>query len=359
MKRNSLMRALCAMLILALLPCAGVSEGKGRLGYVSANLLRVYDRPDRSAKALSELGYGQELWVNDWSNGWAQVSSRSGAVGYCELSGLSAKDPNTLGEEAYVRVGGATAYAKPSAKCKSRAKLAAGTRLWAVARTKDKQWVRVQRGGAYGYVRASDLSRTEQEKSVWVVANEAVAVLDDAGGELGICSQGQTFKLVSVSGRRAQIRTTSGRTGWVDKSVLSTDNPNKLATVAYTQVSGELLWKNAQLKGTVRTLKKGAKVEIVSRTPDGQWCRVRSGGKFGYILSVLLDTQKPGKEALTLRSTVAQPLYATPVISNDIRAQLKPGEKVELLSLTISGTGLKLRTKSGTTGYAPTSAFKS
>lgn len=350
-----ILRMVCALLTLSLLLGAlpAMAKEEGKLGYVSSLQLAVYAAPAKGAKLLGTMSYGESLWVRAVRGDVAQVLNRGGDVGYCLRSGLTATDPNVLKKDAYAKSNGATIYERPDGNCATKVQAKAGAKLRVVAITPDGKWARVQHGGNFGYVPASQLSAEPVGQNVWIVCDTAVAVFDgENGNDAGVCSHGQRFELLGISGNKAHIRNAAGQDGWVAKEVISTTNPNTLNEVAYTQVGGRVFWRNTLFNDDSATLAKGTKVTVVSLTPDGLWARVRVKGTYGYILSILLDSAKPASTTPVLVCTLdGQDVYATQGISSKIVDKVAQGEPVRLLGVTANGHGLKVSTMRDVTGY--------
>lgn len=348
-------RLSCAILALALalaaLPAFAASTYKG---YVSANTTQVYAQPNVLSKSLGTVSYGESLNVLAWRDGWARVKNGSGKIGYCKLSTLSAKDNNTLDMDGWVREDGAHVRNRPSSSGKSIATVKAGTKLRAVAITKDKKWVRVRSGKKYGYIASGDLSRTPVSTSsaqrVWIVSDGAVNVYrsQSATSAMGTVSHGQSFELVRTEGKRACIRA-NGKTAWVAKDVLSKKDPNTLNQTAYAQVSGKALYGNALLRNAKASLRRDEKLTVVSVSKNGKWSRVRKGKNYYYVLSLLLDDEKAPEDGRVLTCAKDVALYSDAKLSGTPIATVKADDFVRLTG--VSGAALKLETSDGTVGY--------
>jgi len=128
-------------------------------GYVIANTMKVYQYPSPLSKCLGTMSYGESVSVLDWKDGWFRVQNNKGQIGYCEYGGLSRSNP-AFEVFGYVKESGAYVYAKPGLNYKAIASVTLGDEMKVVGMTKDKVWLRVQNGNAYGYVLTEMLSKT-------------------------------------------------------------------------------------------------------------------------------------------------------------------------------------------------------
>lgn len=365
--RNSIRQILCAalalILMLASMPASAAGAGGDQV-YVVDNTVSVYKLPHPLSKLLGTLSYGESVRALARKDGWVRIKNAKGAVGYCESGALSTKNPNTLDLDGYVRAGGAPIYAKPGASYKKLTTAKAGTKLHAVAITPDKKWVRVKSGKRYGYIQASALSKapaaSADAKRIWIVSNHAVGVSrtrDGSDSSAGTVSQGQSFELVKVDGSRVYIQNSKGKGGWVSREAVSTQNPNTLSKTMYAQVAGKILYPNAVAKNPSARLSKGEKVTVVSVTPDGNWSRVKKGGKYYYVFSLLLGEDRAPAEGKALKCTAESALvYSNSKFSGSPIALLKKGDAAYLTG--VGGGGLKIRTKDGVTGYCAAGGWK-
>ena len=294
MMKKCFLRVLCAtaalLLALSALPALGQSY---KTGYVIDNTMPVYQMPHRLSKTLGVMAYGQSVKVVAWQNGWAKVKNGDSEVGYCDLSSLSPNNPNTLNRDAYVKEGGTYVHSRPGTGYKRIATVSAGERLTAVAMTRDEKWVRVFSGKRYGYVQSSALSTTPvgrmalQGEKIWIVGNSAqipTADYQGKGQKLSRVSLGQSYELLGTEGKRACLRNSSGKIGWVPTSCISKTNPNTLQITMYARSTGNFLHTNIDA-GAGKRINKGAAVTVVAITPNGNWSRVQKDGKYYYMES--------------------------------------------------------------------------
>ena len=265
----------------------------GRTAYVVGNTMPVYQMPNKLSKTLGVMAYGQSLKITAWKNGWAQVKNTKGHVGYCSLNALSAKDPNTLRRDVYVKEANTCIFAKPAPGYKCIAKVDRGARLNAVALTRDKKWVRVWNGKHFGYMKTTALSveplieGTSKGEKIWIVGNKAqIPTIDylGKGKKLGHISHGQSYELLFTEGNRSCLRNANGKIGWVPSSCISKTNPNTLEIPMYARSTGNYLYSNIDT-GAGKKILKGTLVTVVALTPDGNWSRVKIDGKYYYMES--------------------------------------------------------------------------
>lgn len=155
-------RFLCCLLALALLfaNCAFAAAENAITGYVTANTMKVYQYPNPLSKLLGTMSYGEDVLVLAVENGWMKVQNSKGKIGFCKTGSLSRKNPNKLDMFGYVKESGAYVYAKPGLGFKVTGSAEMGDELHVVAMTGDKNWLRVENNGKYGYVQTELMSKT-------------------------------------------------------------------------------------------------------------------------------------------------------------------------------------------------------
>ena len=355
-----LRRILCAcMLMLILLPAqAEVTYAKSKV-YIISNTLNAYQKASTSSKVLGVMSYGENMTMLAFSGGWVRIRNAKGQIGYCKLSGLSTLNPNNLDETVYAKDANTPVYQKPGASYKKIAHVKQNAELNVVAMTGNEKWLRVKNGSKYGYVSVDDVSRepvstTSYAKKVYIVSENASTVYSGKGGgkNLGSISHGQSYTLLSTSGKYARVKNSKGQIGYCLAELLSTENPNNMNATMYAQVSGNMLYTNSLLKGEGKYLKKGAKVTAVAETPEGGWYRVKYGGKFYYVKSILLnDEPAPDGGREVYASSDNTKVYAKASFSSKKLTTVNSNDTLRLVGMNKQGA--KVKTESGVTGYIP------
>jgi len=165
MKQN-MHRIIAALLTLFLLTAAlpgyaAIYESDtGYQAFVVANTMEVFQYPHTLSKLLGTMSFGEDVRVMAWQDAWIKVKNHKGDIGYCERGSLSITNPCTLNMSGYVEESGAYVYAKPGSGFKMIAAMPMGAELKVVGMTGDKQWLRVQNGSKYGYVKTALMSKT-------------------------------------------------------------------------------------------------------------------------------------------------------------------------------------------------------
>ena len=91
----------------------GAPSGAGTTVYIVSNTLKAYASASTSSRSLGTMSYGESMTLLDSSGSWACIRNSSGAVGYCLLSGLSTKNPNSYNETVYINANNIPVYRKP------------------------------------------------------------------------------------------------------------------------------------------------------------------------------------------------------------------------------------------------------
>ena len=349
--------------VLMLAGCMGANaESFGQSGkvYIIKNTLKAYKSMNTSSKVLGVMTYGEDMTMVSFSGDWVKIKNDKGQIGYCKLTGLSSKNPNTLDETVYAKESKTTVYHKASTSYRKLKNVKQNTKLNVVAATPDGKWFRVKNGKTYGYVQVEDVSKNPvsthgaiTSKKVWVVSDNATQVKSGKGSgkNMGLISHGQNYTLLSVSGKYSRIKNSKGQIGWCPSDILSTDNPNKDNATMYAQVSGNILYTNSIIKGTGKYIKKGAKVTMVAETPEGGWYRVKYGGKYYYVDSIFLSDEKAPDGGRTVYCKDDEYIYAKPSYSAKKVAKIEAHEELYLVGS--SKGAAKVKTVFGKTGYIP------
>ena len=196
----------------------------------------------------------------------------------------------------------------------------------------------------------------EEAKQIWIVCDGSTSVSGDAEnalGDMGIVSHGQSYELLGIYGDQAKLRNHKGEIGYVRAEFISEEDPNTLDLTLYAQVSGEILCTNSNARHKYKkySMEKGEAIQAVAITPSGGWYRVQRDGKYYYVISEFLDITPPPEEGRILVNTLDNlTVYATSTISENVVTDLKKGEQVHLIGVGKS-CGRKIRTADGKIGY--------
>lgn len=337
--------------------------------YVSANTLKVYAKVSTSPRVLGTLAYGESMTCVAANSGWAAVRNSKGALGYCKISGLTTKNPNSNNVKAYVTAANTPVYRRPETGADVMARLKKNSAYTAVAVTQDGDWVRLQNGKYYGYVQTKYLSRTsvgdapEASAPSTPSANTTVYVSDNtlraydrpstSGKSLGVMSYGESMTLTASSGGWAQVRNAAGAVGYCKLSGLSTKNPNSLTETIYIAEDGAKAYRKPSTSaGVMQALSKGASYLCVAITPDGSWLRLKNGKYYGYVQAKYCSVSElqPDFAATTayVDATTVE-VYAKPDAASARMGTMSFGQSVTLLN--VDDGWAQVRSDAGSTGY--------
>lgn len=268
--------------------------------YVSVTWTRVYKKPSTSAGHAGKLSFGEDVTFVQKKNGWAKIKNDKGAVGFCKLSALTKKNPNTGDDTYYALSAGVSVYRHAQTSSKKLGSLAKGDSVKAVATTKDGKWRRIEFNGGYGYVQSSRLSATQPEMpTVMYIKTNTAVIYKSASAQsakLMTMSYGESLVRRKTNGNWAKVKTSAGVVGWVKKSCLTMDNPNGDATTWYVAKSTAPV-RVSPVNGSNKlgSYTKDEPVSVVAETPDGVWKRVTYGSGYGYVKTARLTSTAPGK----------------------------------------------------------------
>ena len=338
--------ALLALMLSLLIPCAlseSASAELPRTLYVTSTVASVYRSPSGGARKLATLSFGESVCqVGAEGADWAILKNAKGQTGYCALNSLSKTEPVPLNAAMYAQLKKTPVYAKAETSAKVLGKLERNDAVTVTAFGPEGDWVRVERNGRYGYIRRKDLDDApySQGTKAWCVGDAvaiAVAVSPSAWESVGLLSHGQSVTLLGEVDGCYKVRNARGEIGYVSvPGAITTEDPNTLKEIAYTQISGHLL-RNRFGQGAKATFApKNAEVTVLSVTLDGQYARILYRGKHYYVPQVFLSSSKRLRGRPTALTTDAVDVTAQPKIGSKTVLRLEKGAKVQL----IKGQGL-------------------
>lgn len=291
------MRRIVALVVaLAALMTAFTAQAE-KTAYVKTNSLKVYASASASSEKLVKLNFGESVTYIKKKGSWAKVRLSDGRVGFCALSGLTAKDPNGKEKTYYAKSDGVQAHARTSASSDALAEFGQNDAVKVVAVTGDSKWYRVKLDGGYGYVEASKLAKTKTMEPFTVyIAKNTVQFYKSASKsskKVGVMSYGESVTCVKIDGNWAQVKNAAGKTGWCKKSQLTTKNPNGSAQTWYALTSVSVYAQPSTSAKELAKLDEGQDVDVVAETEDGMWMRLSLSGKYGYVKSAKFTDEAP------------------------------------------------------------------
>ena len=255
---------------------------------------------------IMSLEDGEAVKLYATAGDWAYVKA-NGKYGLVRVDDLTTEKPEEKQEtaektepvEAYVSVDGAKAYKKASASSKVLARLDINENVNVIS--VDGSWAKVEKNGAYGYMKADQLSA---EKTDVVVKKTFTAYVKEDGVKAydsydGKGSAVKTFEMddkVTVKAYNstwAQVRY-GGETMYMKTGDLSTEINDKVikeSFTAYAKEDGVKAYDSYDGKGSVvKTFKVNGKVTVVAR--NSKWAQVKYDGRIMYIKVSDLSREK-------------------------------------------------------------------
>ena len=96
---------------------------------------------------------------------------------------------------------------------------------------------------------------------------------------------------------------------------------------------------------------------VVAVSPEEGWCRVKYGRSYYYVPSIFLDTEKaPASGRKVHIWDASETIYSKASFSSSKVATVKNSDVLYLIG--VSGSGAKVRTANGKTGYLPIGTLK-
>ena len=152
-------------------------------------------------------------------------------------------------------------------------------------------WAKIKLDGKTGYVKSSYVrksTKTMYVKSASIGLYKSARSSSDRLSSLGY---GTEVKLEAVENGWARVKS-GGKNGFVQYSSLTSTNPNTLNYALYAQEDNVPVYQSASSSSSVISkIKKNTKVTCVA-IYNNEWCRVKSGSKYGYIRKGMLGSAK-------------------------------------------------------------------
>ena len=202
--------------------------GAATAAWCVATIAYVRDMPDSFSEyneTILRMFYGEKCArTGTTSDGrYAKLRNANGRVGYVPVGDVSATDPNTLNQTAYLLYAGRALYKEPQGDIYARnagTKLAKGTKVTLVSVSPDGLWARVKYKGKYRYMPRVLLSDSKGVKAQKVVVNtEDCAFYQDINhlDRYTVLKKGDrlTVRGMKSGGVWLMVETENGKTGYV------------------------------------------------------------------------------------------------------------------------------------------------
>ena len=291
---------------MALALSAAASFANSSEGTVTADVLNVRSGPSTSYSVTTKAYKGNKVEILDTSNGWYNIKLSNGKTGWVSASYVSISSQTTSykatvnANSLNVRNGAGTSYSVVT-------KLPKGT-VVDVLESASNGWKRIKTSnGTIGWVSGSylttgvvDNSSTSNSSYKATVNATSLNVRSGAGTNYSVVtklSKGTVVDVIeSASNGWKKIKTSSGTTGWVSGSYLttgvvdnsSTSNSSYKATVNATSLN---VRSGAGTNYSVVTkLSKGTVVDVIESASNG-WKKIKtSSGTTGWVSGSYLAT---------------------------------------------------------------------
>lgn len=294
MKR--LLSILLAVLLLAsALPLSAFAETKYTV-YVSSTgsgTLSLREGPGKDYDVIGYVYHGDKVTKLKTSGEWSRVQTSKNKKGWIKTKYIDGTTKKLGTGYKYVETGGGSINLRtgPGTDYSSKGSVKNGAKV-KVLNTEDN-WVKVtvQSSGATGWIMAKYISGsspapdpdpepTPSTQKVYHVTASNLSVRTGPGtgyAETAKIYTNRAFKVLSSSGNWFKIKTLTGSiSGWVSKTYAASG-----ATATVTASSLNIRKSASASSAIVKTLYYGAKVTVTAVT--GNWAKVTSGGKTGYM----------------------------------------------------------------------------
>ena len=312
-----------------------IGNTTGTTVYIVANTLKAYTSASTSSKSLGTMSYGESMTLLSTSGSWACIRNSSGAVGYCLLSGLSSKNPNSYNEKVYINANNIPVYRKPLTSSGVMMKLKLNSSYTAVAITADGAWTRLKNSKYYGYVQSKYISGSiiedepevdlpveipseEVTETVYVSENTAsfYAEPDSTSKLLGTMVFGQALGLISVDDGWAKVKNDNSTIGYCRYMDITRYDPNTLSTMLYAVRDGVKVYTQpVSGAGVAVTLQINDAYTMIATTPDGLWARLSMGdGQYAYGELVDFSEKKVAEDDSPIKDITPKTVYVVSTV---------------------------------------------
>lgn len=282
-----------------------------RTVYISVTSLPVYASASENSALLGNMYLGQSMTCIGTADGWSKVRNDAGEMGYCLVSGLTSKDPNTLNRPYYAKTNGVKLYQKPLTSAKVTQSVNANASLMAVCLSPDNKWARVALGdGGFAYALLSDLSEQKPDDGTIIADIDPVQVYvvpttltvyasaRTTAKSLGTMGFGEAMTCTGKSSSWARVVNDAGAVGYCDVNSVTTKNPNSYASPLYAQAKDAKLYRKPQTSAAVEAkLALNAQVTGLCYNEDRSWYRVKYGDSCGYVQAAYFAATPMTEEA--------------------------------------------------------------
>lgn len=289
---------LAVVLLLSVLPASAMAASSKKTVYVSSTgegTLNLRSGPGTGYDPKGYVYHGDRVTVLDRSGEWSKVRTESGRTGWIKTKyidgttkslGTGLKTVHTS-SSLNLRSGPGTGYARVGTVCDSwQVKVLNTEGDWVrvtVEATNQTGWIMAKYLGGSSSSGSSGGSSSGSGRSgaslrvYHVTATVNVRTGPGTGYSLKTkLYPGAAFQVTQSSGNWFKIRTFSGVTGWISQTYAASG-----ATGKVTASSLNMRSKASASSALVKTLSRGAKVTV--STVTGNWAKVTSGGKTGYV----------------------------------------------------------------------------
>lgn len=304
MKRSKWVSALTVATMLFMTATASASS----ISLASSDgSLYLREGPGKNYDAVGVVHDGDSISVVKSGNVWSKVKTSSGKVGYVKNLYIDNGDSNYASGTTYFD-GSYTVYTTASVNLRSGAStstavittLSKGTKVSALGKNGNFYLVRIS-GGAQGYVSGKYLSKTPGSSSTStgksgtvIVSGGTTIYLRKGPGRTydscGTVTDGQKITVVKRGEIWSQVKTSSGKTGYIKNLYIQDGNDNYASGTSYFDKSYSVTTTaNVNLRSgastntkVITTLSKGTKVTALGKNGSFYLVKTKDGTQ-GYV----------------------------------------------------------------------------
>ena len=267
----------------------------------------IYKSASTSAKEVTTLESGKYLFISEIKDGWAKVSY-NGKTGYAP-SGKVKK----IVKAVFVKSDSAAIYKSADSSSKKLTTVSYGAQLDAYYNT--GSYTKVVYGKSEGYIKTSAIQLTKPEakksssssasksssgsssetsvnKTMYVKSGYAnlYKSASTSASKNGFAAYGCKVTVTAVTGDWCTCSYGSV-SGYVQKSALTSNNPNNLSNTVYVKSSSVKIYKVPSTGGESAKVSTSTALKQTAKY-DSTWSRVTYDGKVGFVKTSELTNKK-------------------------------------------------------------------
>ena len=314
---------------------------------VTEDNLNVRKGPGTSYSIVGKINTGDIVDVHEIKNGWARITYKGNSSVYCSASYIKkVTRTGKILKSVYMR----ETY---SFEAKKIASLEVGTKVEVVAI--GEYWSKIKYSGKTGYIPkeylqettpastvgenySSTSTNTSATKGTVTAAVNLRSTASWSGTKLLVINKGEEVEIVEKGSEWTKVKYSS-KTGYIPTEHVKVSSGSTSGSSSTEATTNATITEATYIRATaswsaekVLLLNKGDKVTALSKT--GDWVKVSSGGKTGYVSVDFINISEKIEDNSTPTETTTK--YVVNADSLNVRSG--PGTNYSILGSVKSGT---------------------